>query len=346
VDWDALGGKLVILEFWATWCGPCVAAIPHLKELAAEFKDEPLQIIAITDEDRATVEAFLKEKPMSAWIGVGASKDTHTAYGVHGIPHTVIVSPNGKILGVTHPAALQRDHIAALLRGESVSFPSMSGGIRPGELPSVRADRAPLFQVLIQESVDSGLSGGSASNRGGLTMIGTTLDRLIEFALDATPAEIDIEVEIPETRYDVVCNFPDDSIKSHEMFVKELIENTFQLEFEQVDREIEVDVLSRIPGAEPKLTPSNFGSLHVRGSNNGLQFTSTDIHNVVANLANVLKHPVIDETGIGFNFDARLTFDPSNAETLRNAVRDSMGLQLVPERRIASIWVVRGATKD
>ena len=41
-SWEALEGKVVVLEFWATWCGPCVAAIPHLNELSDKYKDKPI----------------------------------------------------------------------------------------------------------------------------------------------------------------------------------------------------------------------------------------------------------------------------------------------------------------
>src|SRR5437764_5462158 len=45
-DWDHLKGNVVVLEFWATWCAPCIAAMPHLNDLAEKFKDKPVRFIA------------------------------------------------------------------------------------------------------------------------------------------------------------------------------------------------------------------------------------------------------------------------------------------------------------
>jgi len=49
--WQDLTGKVVVIEFWATWCGPCVAAIPHLNELSRKFQNRGVQIISVSDEE-------------------------------------------------------------------------------------------------------------------------------------------------------------------------------------------------------------------------------------------------------------------------------------------------------
>src|ERR1044071_258839 len=96
-NWNALKGKVVVLEFWATWCGPCVAAIPHLNELADKLKDEPIQFIAITAEDEKVVRSFLRKKPIHAWIGFNSNKSMFEDYAVTGISNKEILGPQGKI---------------------------------------------------------------------------------------------------------------------------------------------------------------------------------------------------------------------------------------------------------
>src|SRR5215470_13148870 len=81
-SWASLRGNVVVLEFWATWCGPCIAAIPHLNEVADHFKGKPIQFIAITDEDEKVVGPFLRKKPIHAWVGLDTDKSMLDAYGV------------------------------------------------------------------------------------------------------------------------------------------------------------------------------------------------------------------------------------------------------------------------
>ena len=74
LGWDDLKGNVVVLEFWATWCGPCIAAIPHLNALTEEFKGKPVRFISVTDEDETKVRKFLEKRTMSSWIGLDTDR--------------------------------------------------------------------------------------------------------------------------------------------------------------------------------------------------------------------------------------------------------------------------------
>ncbi len=60
-----VNGKVYVVEFWATWCGPCIQSMPHLAKLQTEYADKGVQLISISDEDLETVEKFL-DRPVRA----------------------------------------------------------------------------------------------------------------------------------------------------------------------------------------------------------------------------------------------------------------------------------------
>ncbi len=99
---EALRGRIVIVEFWATWCPPCRATIPHLVDLHKTYKDKGVVIVSLTDEPRGKVEGFAKQ--MGMVYPVGGDSKTGDVYGVRGIPHAVLVDPSGKIVWRGHPA--------------------------------------------------------------------------------------------------------------------------------------------------------------------------------------------------------------------------------------------------
>lgn len=92
--------KVVLVEFWATWCPPCRVSIPHLKKIYQDYKDEGLVIVSLSSEDKTTVEKFNKKAGMSWALGVASNAGGD--YGVSGIPSAFVVA-GGKIVWKGHP---------------------------------------------------------------------------------------------------------------------------------------------------------------------------------------------------------------------------------------------------
>jgi thiol-disulfide isomerase/thioredoxin len=95
----ALRGHVVVVEFWATWCPPCRASIPHLIELSKKYTS--VTFIGMTDEAKAKVEPFAKDLGMTYAVAGGSPSGGE--YGVTGIPTAFIVGADGKVAWQGHP---------------------------------------------------------------------------------------------------------------------------------------------------------------------------------------------------------------------------------------------------
>jgi len=114
--------KMVILEFWETWCGPCIQGMPHLKYLKDKFPND-LQIICISSDDVKKTSTYISEHSYPFDYVFDAKKQLSAVFPHSGIPHTVVVNKKGEVKAETFPGYLTEEIIKNLISTDSIDVP-------------------------------------------------------------------------------------------------------------------------------------------------------------------------------------------------------------------------------
>ncbi len=148
---SSLRGKVVVLDFWATWCGPCVASFPQIRELAKHYEGYDVEIVGVTslqgrvhglqaqpidcrndpDKERGLMPEYVKKHDINWTIAFSSQPVFNPEFGVTGIPHMAIVAPDGTVRhNGLHPGALSLPEktqiIDALLKEAGLRIPPAS----------------------------------------------------------------------------------------------------------------------------------------------------------------------------------------------------------------------------
>jgi thiol-disulfide isomerase/thioredoxin len=311
--WESLRGKPVVIEFWATWCGPCIAEIPHLNELASRFKE--VQFISITDEAASVVEAFLAKRPISGLVGLDRARSTFGAYGVDAIPQTMLVDKEGVLRGVVSPRQVTEAVLADLIAGRPLGVQRLPRGSRTFAAAAVE----PLFAVMVRP--------GALGKRGGVFRIdpGTLegenipLKTIIAHAYSTFDTRVEGPEDLLATRYDFCVLLPR-GVQGEVSILRETLERTFQLKVRQDTREVDALVLKVV---DPKLPKAQRRGYTMRDLARSLEWR--------------LKRFIVDETSLGGEYDIEF---PQNRDALEKFVREQLGLELSPARRSIQMLVV------
>lgn len=138
----SLNGKIIVLDFWAIWCSPCVAAFPENNRIYEKYKNKGVEFIAITDDPEEKLENFLEKVEIKFWVGRDDDNTEFENYNIKGRPRMFIINRDGNI--VYKGSDITESLIEEVLATNSIADTKedcenmtviTNGGFSPGEDP-------------------------------------------------------------------------------------------------------------------------------------------------------------------------------------------------------------------
>jgi thiol-disulfide isomerase/thioredoxin len=346
-DWASLKGKVVILEFWATWCSPCVASIPHLNQLVESLDPAKFQFISIDDEAPKAVEIFLAKKKMAGWVGVDTSGGIVAWYGVKARPTTIIVDGNGKIVAETEVDSVSAADLQAVAQGKTVVFkPAMEITSSNGASVSDAATR-PLFAVSVSKAATDAKVSQIDHLPTGTDFLGNDADDLMTNAFNVFENRYVLKDPLPEGRYDLRMNFVDVPESVIDSAVQEAVLSALHVQIQPKTVTKNAYILRATDASKNLLSPSASTHKVKRGYWHGIYIlmngTMDDLAYV---LATGLESPVINQTGIDGTFDTRFKITGSDVDSLNAALKSDLGLELIQGNQESSITVLEVSKQE
>jgi uncharacterized protein (TIGR03435 family) len=348
----SLHGRLVVLEFWATWCSGCVAAIPHLNETADQLKDQPITFLSVTDEDAGVVKAFLEKRTMKSWIGVDKDGATFARYGILGRPQTLIIDGDGILRAAVEP---EQVNVALLDNAIAGRYPEAEHSTRDAAAVPMEFAKGvppPLLQVLIRPASPPAISGNSpgayvAAPGGRYELYGVSLETLLYYAEDEKLRQDRLVAPswFGMDRYDVSTVVPAGRSDLRTRLLLQAAIDTFSLKMHREQRPTEVYVLSAAGTSKLKAS-----SAKRSGGFKAHPGEFTGVATSLERLSSVISHElndaeVIDETGLVGNYDFDLSWKKDDVSSLTVALRDQLGIRLKKQTRDREFLIVDEASQ-
>jgi len=346
-------GKVILLEFWATYCEPCISAMSHLQELQKEYKDK-LRVITVSDEKETRINKFIQNKPSNLWFAVDTANLFQQSFPLRTIPESVLIDKNGMVLAITEPENITKQVIADVIAGKKIDLPLKDDNMVADPYATYfPADSATQNLFVLQPEI-KGLNSSRKNYNNSKAFYGRRLT-IINFPL------IDLyRIAYGDISYRRVLNLTSksDSIEAQHMYCMDIIvpaaddllptlkrelKTKFDLQanFEKRTKQVYVLTIvdtSKIGHLKPATTKvyKFFGG---SGSFNGQHVQLKDIASYIER-SGIIRAPILDETNDSRYYDITFAYQPEKNGDFDNALLN-LGLQLTKTDREINILVFK-----
>ncbi|KYG74948.1 thiol-disulfide isomerase/thioredoxin [Roseivirga ehrenbergii] len=351
ISFSELEGKVVMIDFWATWCSPCIAGMPHLNDLQNEF-NENLQIIAVSHESEDRIKRFINSRPQAFLFGLDNANNLQKAFPHSIIPHTVLINPNGKVVAITAPENINLKVIEQVLKGETIDLPLKTDIIDFDYADDYFKVDSTIAEHFVIQPYNASIpsfskrSGGIFANRR-LTIHNAPISSFFRAAFQVSSYRLVYEVDETQFDYENTDNLynldiivaPEDRDQFYPIFQSKLNE-LLEVKGRIGKQEKEIAVLYKIDSLEFGLNPVEE---HTNYSGRGDYFKSAgasmdDFREYLENFG-LFGLPVVNDTGIDGYFSLEFSFDPETKGSFQENLR-KIGLGIKKNKREIDVLIL------
>jgi len=340
----------VVLEFWATWCAPCIGEIPVLNALNASVDPAKVQIISVDDEDPAVVQAFLRKKPISGWIGLDTSSKVFERFNVNARPVTVVVGPDGRVASTSmRPEALNAANLLALANGAPLK-PAEPNAAMQAEASKATAqafsEQVKLpggsSEALFQISLTPGEAAANGKEPdthvmmlgpGLLDITNATADIVLSYGTGIPATRITDAAGVSKAIYSLHVKAPDAAPGQLVPAIELAVASGAHLHIEHNKTMKDAYVLTATPEAAGHLAhEAQGGAAFYSRKRETLQCLNATLGQLAGAIEAALEMPVVDETNLDGVVMGTLKIAPKDVASA-NAALSTLGLKLTQSKR-------------
>lgn len=347
-------GKVVILDFWATWCAPCIESFPHLEKLQTKFGEE-LQIIAITDDPEARITRFLDNRKMNFPIAIDEKRELAKVFPHVVIPHTVVIDQSGTVKVIATPYKITEDLIKKILLDQEVNVEEKKDVRNFDPSLPLSGNENLTYQITITPYTEgypsfSNDKGGAAPYTGRRILVTNLSARALFEIAHQFPPQIRTVVEVSDlskfewSKENAIC---------FDIIVPEALgEQRFDIMKQQLsiyygyqtfveERVMPVTVLQRIKGTEILITESKEGTEPYSNDNrNRLSMKGSPIEKLADFLEDHIHKPAVNETHLDGLYDLEIPWYNEKPEQIHEELK-KIGLEMIDAERKIEVLVIK-----
>ncbi|OEK04484.1 redoxin domain-containing protein [Roseivirga misakiensis] len=341
--------KVILIDFWATWCGSCIVNMPHLDSLQKEFKDD-LLVLAVSTEDKARLERFAAKRPYSFMYARDREHKMSDYFPYRMLPHSVLIDVDGTVVAITNPSNINKEVIKKVINKEKIDLPLKVDNTAfdyAADYFNLPADAIETFDI---QPYNPNIPGFTKYNKDGrrISMHNTTITGMYRQAFDMSSFRLELQIDEAkvdwkntDNRYNLdILVAPEDAGRLNEIFQEKLL-STLDIKAKTKKKEMEVIVVSKIDSIPFPLEKAgtDVKNLNSRGDRFISNRSSMDDFTKYLEDQGTLGKPVVNETGIDGLFVFDFSYDPENPQSFHDAIK-KMGIKMKKEMREIDILVI------